>query len=184
MSLDSVSAYTEELAEKYGHPHVEAARLLSLGLKGTEVAKQLGVSKHFVSAVKCNPDFRPLLLELSVLRTQSVAELHDAIEKKLAELALQGLERLSDVLRPVDDGGFNDPDTLLRITQDALSRCGHPPIASQKVLTTSSHAYVGTETVDRMLKNSERTALEIVETTEDSEDALESDLSPAQEELS
>lgn len=123
---ESISGQALEVAldRRFGPVHIEIIRMLAFGMKNKDIARTLDVSTSMVSLVKHDPELQPLMQAMFDLRNKSVGNIDMRIASQMKSLASKGLDRLSDVLDPLDEGGISDPETILNITLKVLDRVG------------------------------------------------------------
>ena len=96
-------------------------------MKNKDIATAVGVSGSLVSTVKKYPALRPLLKAMFDLRSRAVGNIDLRIASQLKLIATKSLDRINDMLEPLDEeghGGTNDADLILRIARDSLDRIG------------------------------------------------------------
>lgn len=81
--------------------HFEMARLLALGLKHVDVAKQLGVSPQTISNAANTPIMQRTIARLQIKRNQDVEE-HNPT-KRIDEMVGKAIDAMEDILDGVAD---------------------------------------------------------------------------------
>ena len=108
--------------------HLEILRLVALGMRNKDIAKELGCSIRLVSKVKNAPSLQLQLIRFVEARDQSLVNFDERIRQRIIATAEKSLNRLKQCLRPVDEGGTDDKKLILAIAKESLDRCGFPPL--------------------------------------------------------
>lgn len=119
--------------------HHEIARLLLLGMKRKEVAKQVGITKEFVSVVKNSPVVKA---HLDLLKTERDHEAID-IAKQINEALPRCVELLKEQME--DDSGKVSPSLKSKNAFGLLSAGGHGP--SKKLDVRTAYAVLSPEDI-------------------------------------
>jgi len=112
--------------------HLEILRLVALGQRNKDIAKELGCSIRLVSKVKNDPELQPRFIQFVQARDQSLVNIDERIRRQITVAAEKSLARLDKLLDPVDQGGTDDPRVILQIAMETLTLCGFPAIKLSK----------------------------------------------------
>lgn len=100
----------------------EVIRLELLGASVTDIAEQMGISRHAVRYILASPLAMQMRQELQERRDDAVVD----VSSKLAEMCPKALEVMQDTL----EGQFKDAGAALRnrVAMEVLDRCGYGKI--------------------------------------------------------
>lgn len=107
--------------------HREIARLASTGMKGADIARELGVTEVMVSYTLNSPIVKRQLDQLHAARDMDAVD----VAKRIHEVAPRALERMEELLESETES------IAFRAASDILDRAGH---AAVKTLRTENLA--------------------------------------------
>lgn len=108
--------------QELGARQREVIRLELLGASVTDIAEQMGISRHAVRYILASPLAMQMRQELQERRDDAVVD----VSSKLAEMCPKALEVMQDTL----EGQFEDAGAALRnrVAMEVLDRCGYGKI--------------------------------------------------------
>jgi len=136
--------------------HHEIARLLLLGYKGVNVAKQLGVSPQMVSNVRNSPVVQD---KLAIMKGARDADTID-LSKEIRDSAPDALSLLKDIIRGDNEGAGANLPLRAKTAESMMDRAGYA--APQRKQVESIH-YTLTKEEIQSIKEKAKNSGDIVD---------------------